>query len=189
MLIAGVDEVGRGALAGPVTAAAVILNSNLKIEGLKDSKSLSVKKRKNLNKEIKNNSVDWSIASVDSKKIDSINILQASLLAMEKAIKGLSKTPDMVIIDGQFSLDIAIPSFAIIKGDTKYQNIMAASILAKVSRDKLMEKFGRKYPKYGFELHKGYPTKSHINKIKLVGPCAEHRLTFKPVRCIINKKF
>ena len=116
MLIAGVDEVGRGALAGPVPAAAVILNSNLKIEGLKDSKSLSVKKRKNLNKEIKNNSVDWSIASVDSKKIDSINILQASLLAMEKAIKGLSKTPDMVLIDGQFSLDIAVPSFAIIKG-------------------------------------------------------------------------
>jgi len=188
MFIAGVDEAGRGPIAGPVTAAAVILEPFTRIKGLRDSKSLSVKKREYLSKRIKEYSICWNIVSIESKRIDSMNILQASLLAMKEAVLGLEKKPDKVLFDGLFSPDISILSSAIIKGDSKRKSIMAASIIAKVARDKLMVEIDNKYPDYGFKQHKGYPTKLHINKLKLFGPCEEHRTTFKPVSILINKE-
>lgn len=186
MLTAGVDEAGRGCIAGPVTAAAVILDSNSKIEGLKDSKKLSFRKRQILNEIIKENSVSWNIVSIEPKKIDSLNILQASLLAMREAVLGLKVKADKAIFDGLQTPEMSIPSFAIIGGDRSFKSIMAASIIAKVARDKLMIEMDKKYPNYGFFKHKGYPTKFHINALKLHGPCKEHRLTFKPLR---NERF
>lgn len=188
MFIAGVDEAGRGPIAGPVTAAAVILDPYTRIKGLRDSKSLSVKKREYLSKKIKEKAICWNIVSIESKRIDSMNILQASLLAMKEAVLGLEIKPDKALFDGLFSPDISILSSAIIKGDSKCKSIMAASIIAKVARDKLMVEIDNSYPDYGFKQHKGYPTKLHINKLKLFGPCEEHRTTFKPVSVLINKE-
>lgn len=188
MLVAGVDEAGRGSLAGPVTAAAVILNPNIRIQGLQDSKSLSYKKRESLDKQIKENAVSWNIVSISPKTIDSINILQATLLAMKKVVLGLKVRPERVIFDGLYTPDISIDSLAMVKGDEKCRSIMSASIIAKVARDKLMIDIDRKYEKYGFKKHKGYPTKLHINKLKLHGPCDEHRKTFRPVRKVVNEK-
>ena len=187
MLIAGVDEVGRGSIAGPVTAAAVILDPKVDIKGLKDSKSLSNKRRKLLEVQIKEKSICWNIFSVSSATIDSINILQASLLAMKEAVLGLRLKPDKAIFDGLYSPNISISSLAIIKGDSKCQSIMAASIIAKVGRDKLMVNMDKKYQNYGFRSNKGYPTKLHINTLKLHGPCEEHRKTFKPVLSMVCK--
>ena len=166
MLVAGVDEVGRGSLAGPVTAAAVILNSKIRIVGLKDSKSLSFKKRESLDKQIKQHSVCWNIVSISPKTIDSINILQATLLAMEKAVLGLKLIPDRAIFDGLYKPDISIDSLALVKGDEKCRSIMAASIIAKVERDRYMVDLDQKYPQYNLKSHKGYPTKEHIKLIK-----------------------
>ena len=187
MLVAGVDEVGRGSLAGPVTAAAVILTPKIRIEGLKDSKSLSFKKRESLDKQIKQHSVCWNIVSISPKTIDSINILQATLLAMEKAVLGLKLIPDRAIFDGLYKPDISIDSLALVKGDEKCRSIMAASIIAKVARDRFMISIDKKFKKYGFRKHKGYPTKLHINTLKLHGPCEEHRKTFKPVLSMVCK--
>ena len=186
MLIAGVDEVGRGPLAGPVTAAAVILDPDIKIEGLKDSKSLSATKRKSLEKIIKVHSLNWNIVSVGCKTVDSINILQASLLAMKRAVLGLDIKPDKALFDGSYTPEICIPCSAIIKGDEKYESVMAASIIAKVARDKYMVELDKKYPNYVFKLNKGYPTKQHLKALKLYGPCDEHRITFKPVSSVIK---
>ena len=166
---AGVDEVGRGPLAGPVYAAAVILDPKIKIKGLNDSKKLSKEKRNSLSDEIKENSICWNIASVEREIIDEINILQASLLAMKNAIKGLETKPDLVLVDGNNELDIEIASKAIINGDQEIECIMAASIIAKVARDKFMTDIDDEYPEYGFKKHKGYGTQEHLNLLKIYG--------------------
>ena len=181
-LIAGVDEVGRGPLAGPVVAAAVILREDKSFNELADSKSLSAKKREELNILIKDKALSWKIAFVSSKKIDQINILQASLLAMMKAVEGLEKKPDKVLIDGIHTLNISVPSIAVVRGDTKHKSIMAASIIAKVARDEFMKKLDKKFPQYGFIDNKGYPTKYHIYALELYGRCEQHRASFRPLK-------
>ena len=182
MIIAGVDEAGRGPLAGPVVSAAVILDPNYKLLGLNDSKKLSVIKRKALSDEIKTHSKAWSIGIATVEEIDDLNILGATLLSMKRAIKDLSEVPEKVIVDGQFTPEIDVPCEAIIQGDATEESIMAASILAKVERDMIMVELDKKYPHYGFSKHKGYPTKLHLQKLKKFGPCNDHRQTFKPVK-------
>lgn len=183
---AGVDEVGRGSLAGPVTAAAVVLNPDIKIEGLKDSKALSQKKRKALELVIKENAVLWNVVSLDREEIDRTNILKASLKCMQEAVEGLAITPEKILVDGENPLETDIPCEAIINGDKKVQSIMAASILAKVNRDRYMESIENKYPGYGFEKNKGYGTEAHLLTLDLLGPCQEHRITFSPVKKVIQ---
>ena len=183
---AGIDEAGRGSLAGPVTAAAVILPKNYRNDALNDSKKLSEKKRNLLADEIKRRSMAWSIGISDVNEIDSINILQASLLAMQRAIENLDIMPQLILVDGVHAPDIDIPTKTIIKGDQIKKSIMAASIIAKVSRDNYMKNLDDKFPNYGFKQHKGYPTKFHLEALKLYGITKEHRLSFKPVS-IINE--
>lgn len=180
------DEAGRGPLAGPVISAAVILNNSCVIKGLNDSKKLSIKKRNYLEKEIKKNCLAWSVASASPKEIDSLNILQASLLSMRRAVEGLIVKPDKVLFDGNFKAYVTMPSEAIVRGDTLVESIMAASILAKVERDRIMESVDRIYPIYGFKRHKGYPTKIHLEALKLHGPCKIHRFSFKPVKISVR---
>lgn len=182
MIEAGVDEVGRGPLAGPVVSAAVILDSSLEIDGLDDSKKLSEKKRLELSRKIKESAIAWNLASASIKEIDSLNILQASLLSMKRAVEGLKIIPEKVVCDGNYKPDISIECEAIIKGDSSVKSIMAASIIAKVTRDELMKDLDKIYPAYGFKKHKGYPTKFHLDALKLLGPCKIHRLSFKPVK-------
>ena len=183
---AGVDEVGRGPLAGPVTAAAVILNPDIKIEGLKDSKALSKKKREELEPIIKENAVSWNVTSLVREEIDRTNILKASLKCMQEAVEGLDITPEKILVDGKNPLETDIPCEAIINGDKKVQSIMAASILAKVNRDRYMESLKDRYPGYGFEKNKGYGTEVHLLALDLLGPCKEHRITFSPVKKVIE---
>ena len=182
MIIAGVDEAGRGPLAGPVVSAAVILNPVVNLIGLKDSKKLSAEKRQSLSNEIKIHSVSWSIGVATVQEIDDINILRASLLSMTRAIKNLSEVPEKVIVDGQYTPEIDVPCEAIIRGDSLEESIMAASILAKVERDKIMLELDKKYPNYRFGQHKGYPTKIHMDALREFGPCIEHRQSFKPIK-------
>lgn len=182
MIIAGVDEAGRGPLAGPVVSAAVILDPNYKLVDLNDSKKLSAIKRKALSDEIKTHSKAWSIGIATVEEIDDLNILGATLLSMKRAIKDLSGVPEKVIVDGQFTPEIDVPCEAIIQGDATEESIMAASIIAKVERDMIMVELDKKYPHYGFSKHKGYPTKLHLQKLKKFGPCNDHRQTFKPVK-------
>lgn len=186
MLIAGVDEVGRGSLAGPVVAAAVILDDKIDIEGIKDSKKIPFNKRKYLDKYIKNQSISWNIALASVDEINRLNILQASLLAMKRAIQGLDQEPEMTLIDGIHLPELEVPSKAVIKGDSKIKSIMSASIIAKVARDEMMLKMDRVYPLYKFKQHKGYPTKLHLSALELHGPCSEHRSFFKPVEKYSN---
>ena len=178
MLIAGVDEVGRGCLAGPVMAAAVILKEPIK--GLCDSKKLSFKKRETIAEEIRQKSY-YAIGKATPYEIDKINILQASLLAMKRAIIQLSVNPNKILVDGLHKPDINFDMEAIIKGDTFIDEISAASIIAKVERDKYMIKIDAKYPGYGYKDHKGYGTKLHFKKIKDIGVSDIHRITFKGV--------
>jgi len=182
LIIAGVDEAGRGPLAGPVVSAAVILKPQSNLIGLDDSKKLSADKRRSLSNEIKIHSVSWSIGIATVQEIDDINILKASLLSMERAIKNLSEVPEKVIVDGQYTPEVDVPCEAIIRGDAKEETIMAASILAKVERDKIMLELDQKYPNYRFGQHKGYPTKIHVAALKKFGPCKEHRQSFKPIK-------
>ena len=186
-LIAGVDEAGRGPLAGPVVAAAVILDPTKKIEGLKDSKALSVKKRGELEEEIIDKALCWKVSFVSKEEIDSLNILQATLKAMKLAVEGLEVRPSQIQIDGSNRIEVKIPIETIVGGDSKKENIMAASILAKQERDRYMLVLDKKYPQYGFKDHKGYGTKKHILSLKEFGPCEEHRVTFSPVKKIILK--
>ena len=172
------DEAGRGPLAGPVYAAAVILPRGLVIEGLNDSKKLTEKKRAELFDVITARAVAYGIGSADEKEIDEINILQATFLAMRRAIAALSVRPDLALIDGNRDSDFGVPSETIIKGDSLSANIAAASILAKVSRDRVMERFAGDYPQYGFEVHKGYGTKRHYEALRQFGPCPIHRQSF-----------
>lgn len=177
-LICGVDEAGRGPLAGPVCAAAVILPPHIEIPGLDDSKKLSDKRRRELYPIIMDQAVAYSIALVDHKTIDEINILQATFLAMEKAISGLSVKPDFALIDGNQSRDFGIPLQTVVHGDSLSASIAAASVLAKVTRDDYMVDAANTYPGYGFEIHKGYGTKAHYAALTELGSCPIHRMTF-----------
>ena len=179
-LVAGADEVGRGPLAGPVVAAAVILplEEEKRILGIDDSKKLSKKKRKSLAEKIKESAVAYAIEEVDEETIDKINILQATRLAMKRAIEKLSPRPDFVLTDGNMTLDISVPQESVVKGDAKIASIGAASILAKVYRDALMEKYAEAFPYYGFERNAGYGTRAHIEAIREMGICTIHRRTF-----------
>lgn len=177
-IICGVDEAGRGPLAGPVYAAAVILPSDCVIEGLNDSKKLTEKKREALFDEIKEKALAYGIASADEKEIDEINILNATFLAMKRAIDSLSVRPDLALIDGNQKPHTDIEEVTVIKGDAKSMSIAAASVLAKVSRDRFMLEMAEKYPQYEFARHKGYGTKLHYEKIAQYGVCDIHRRTF-----------
>lgn len=178
-LVCGVDEAGRGPLAGPVCAAAVILPRGLEIEGLNDSKKLTDKRRRELYDVICEEAVAYGIAFASEKEIDEINILQATFLAMNRAVEQLSLRPDLALVDGNREPNFnGIPVKTIIKGDSLSANIAAASILAKVSRDRLMEEYDKTYPVYGFSVHKGYGTKAHYSALVEHGPCEIHRLTF-----------
>lgn len=177
-IICGVDEAGRGPLAGPVYAAAVILPSDCVIEGLNDSKKLTEKKREALFDEIKEKALAYGIASADEKEIDEINILNATFLAMKRAIDSLSVRPDLALIDGNQKPHTNIEEVTVIKGDAKSMSIAAASVLAKVSRDRFMLEMAEKYPQYEFAKHKGYGTKLHYEKIAQYGVCDIHRRTF-----------
>lgn len=174
----GVDEAGRGPLAGPVCAAAVILPPHLDIPGLNDSKKLSDKRRRELFPVILENALAYGIAFSDEKEIDAINILQATFLAMERAICQLKISPDLLLIDGNQQKDFGVPAETVVKGDSRCATIAAASILAKVTRDNLMLSIAKEYPQYGFETHMGYGTKAHYTALIKHGPCPIHRATF-----------
>ena len=176
--ICGVDEAGRGPLAGPVCAAAVILPPNLELPGLNDSKKLSDKKRRELYPMIKEKALAYGIAFADHKEIDEINILQATYLAMERALSQLSLRPDMALIDGNRAKDFGLPVTTVVHGDALSANIAAASILAKVTRDDYMDQMAKGYPQYGFEVHKAYGTKAHYAALTEFGPSPIHRMTF-----------
>jgi ribonuclease HII len=182
LLVAGVDEVGRGPLAGPVVAAAVILDPENPIEGLADSKKLTEKRRESLAVEIKEKALSWSICRADVDEIDKINILQASLLAMKRSVESLSHQPELALIDGNHCPKLDCAMEAIIKGDSKEPAISAASILAKVARDNEMVEMESKYPGYGFAKHKGYPTKQHREAIIKLGITDIHRKSYAPVQ-------
>jgi ribonuclease HII len=177
-LICGVDEAGRGPLAGPVCAAAVILPKDLQIPGLTDSKKLTDKKRRELFPVIKEQAIAYGIGLAFHEEIDEINILQATYLAMERALAQLSVKPDLALIDGNRAKDFGLPVKTVVKGDSLSMNIAAASILAKVTRDDLMLEMAEKYPEYGFEVHKGYGTKAHYEALRNHGASAIHRKTF-----------
>ena len=177
-VLCGVDEAGRGPLAGPVFAAAVILPDDVAIEGLNDSKQLSEKKREALFAEIKEKALSYCIASASVEEIESMNILEADLLAMRRAVAGLSVRPDGILVDGNIARGFDRPAFAVIKGDALCPSVSAASILAKVSRDHYCMEMDARYPAYGFAKHKGYGTKDHREAILQYGPCPEHRLSF-----------
>ena len=177
--ICGVDEAGRGPLAGPVCAAAVILPEGAVIEGLDDSKKLTEKKRERLYDVIRTTAVAYSVAYGTLEEIETVNILEATYLAMNRAIEGLSVKPDFALIDGnRVPRGIKIPCETIVKGDSKSMSVAAASVLAKVTRDRLMLEYDKKYPEYNFKKHKGYGTKEHTELIKQYGPCEIHRLSF-----------
>jgi ribonuclease HII len=184
-LVAGVDEAGRGPLAGPVVAAAVILDPLRPIDGLADSKILSERKRDSLFEIIKAVALSWSVEVASVEEIDEFNILQATLLAMQRAVNGLAIQPDEVLIDGNCLPELAIPAQAIVKGDSKVKVISAASIVAKVVRDRIMVDYHKKYPDFSFHLHKGYGTQQHLTEIEQFGYSTIHRKTFNPVKTMI----
>ena len=177
ILICGVDEAGRGPLAGPVCAAAVILPDGYEIPGLNDSKQLTDKKRRELFPVIKEQAIAYGISMVDEKTIDEINILNATFLAMKNAIAQLSVTPELALIDGNRVSDFGVEAMAVVKGDARDASIAAASILAKVTRDRFMEEMDAQYPEYGFAVHKGYGTRRHYDAIREYGMCPIHRRT------------
>lgn len=177
-LVCGCDEAGAGPLAGAVYAAAVILPAGLVIEGLNDSKQVSPKKRDALFEVIRAEAVAWAVALADEREIDDLNILNARLLAMDRAIRMLSPVPEYALIDGNRSRGISVTHETVVGGDARSASIAAASILAKVSRDRYMEEMGALYPQYEFERHKGYPTKRHYELLRQYGPCPIHRRTF-----------
>lgn len=191
LIVCGVDEAGRGPLVGSVVAAAVVLDSDNPIDGLRDSKKLSASKREMLYELIISRSKAYSIAEANSQEIDEINILQATMLAMKRAIEGLETSlgclPNKALIDGNRLPSIDIPAQAIVKGDAKEPAISAASILAKVTRDQQMQRLHSEFPEYGFNEHMGYPTPAHLEALNRYGACREHRKTFGPVRRVIQR--
>ena len=186
-IVAGVDEAGRGPLAGPVIAAAVILDPARPVNGLADSKKLSEKRREKLAVEIKQYALAWQIGRAEVGEIDAINILQASLLAMQRAVQGLTLKPQLALIDGNRCPALECDTRAIIKGDATEAAISAASILAKVTRDHEMVELDEQYPGYGFASHKGYPSKQHLQALQELGICPEHRCTYAPVRRVLEQ--
>lgn len=183
--ICGVDEAGRGPLAGAVFAAAVILDPQRPIEGLADSKKLSERRREKLAAEIKERALAWAIARAEAEEIDRLNILQASLLAMRRAVEGLALVPSEALIDGLYCPKLAIPCRAIVKGDSSVAEISAASILAKTARDAEMLRLHLEYPQYGFDRHKGYPTAMHLEALRRHGASEIHRKSFAPVKLAV----
>ncbi|HFQ13975.1 MAG TPA: ribonuclease HII [Gammaproteobacteria bacterium] len=186
--IAGVDEVGRGPLAGPVVAAAVILDPARPIDGLVDSKAITEKKRERLAAEIRDKALAWALGRAEVAEIDAINILQASLLAMQRAVARLQPPPHRALIDGNHCPELACPAEAIVKGDATVEVISAASILAKVARDREMIEMDRHYPGYGLARHKGYPTKMHIEALQTLGVSEIHRRSFGPVKKCLSAR-
>lgn len=185
-LMAGVDEAGRGPLAGPVVAAAVMLDPDAPIDGLRDSKQLTARTRERLAGEIRERALAWSLGWADAGDIDRINILQATLLAMARAVDGLPTCPHRVLVDGLHCPELPCSVEAVVGGDKRFAAISAASILAKVTRDAEMVELDRRYPEYGFKRHKGYPTREHREALRRYGPCPVHRRTFAPVRAAIE---
>ena len=186
-LVCGVDEAGRGPLAGAVFAAAVILDPANPIQGLRDSKKLSETKRDLLAMQIKEHALAWSIAQCSEAEIDELNILQATMLAMRRAIEGLKVTPTLALIDGNRCPHLAIRAEAIVKGDSKVQAISAASILAKTARDAVCMQMHQQYPQYAFDQHKGYPTALHLERLRAHGVSPLHRKSYAPVRALLNE--
>lgn len=184
--LAGVDEVGRGPLAGPVVAAAVILDPGQPVEGLRDSKKLTERRREILAAEIRCKALAWSLGRAEVHEIDDINILQASLLAMQRAVAGLSLAPELVLVDGNRCPALDYPSQAVIKGDSLVPAISAASIIAKVSRDREMVELDAEYPGYGLARHKGYPSKLHLEALRTLGVTPIHRRSYAPVRRLLD---
>ncbi len=184
--LAGVDEAGRGPLAGPVVAAAVVLDPENPVSGLDDSKKVPEQKREEISGVIKTNAISWSLGSASVEEIDEINILNATMLAMQRAVSGLQVEPRLVLIDGNRTPDLDCTSYALIKGDQWQESISAASILAKVERDRQMLELDQEYPQYGFARHKGYPTKMHIAVLEAEGVSPVHRKSFGPVKGLIE---
>ncbi|QZN95277.1 ribonuclease HII [Symbiopectobacterium purcellii] len=184
--IAGVDEVGRGPLVGAVVTAAVILDPQRPIVGLADSKQLSEKRRLALYDEIKDKALSWSLGRAEPEEIDQLNILHATMLAMQRAVAGLHLTPDYVLIDGNRCPLLPVPALAVVKGDSRVAEISAASILAKVTRDREMVELDARFPEYGFAQHKGYPTAYHLEKLALLGATEYHRRSFAPVKRVLG---
>jgi ribonuclease HII len=185
-LVAGVDEVGIGPLAGDVVACAVILDPNVPIDDLRDSKRLSEKSRERLAAIIRSQALSCSLGSASVAEVDSLNVLVASHMAMQRAVAGLTILPDTVLVDGNKTPDFGLPTQAIIKGDQRVAAISAASIVAKVTRDGQLIELAARFPGYGFERHKGYPTKHHMQALAELGPCAAHRRSFAPVQRAFN---
>ncbi|MFO7593307.1 MAG: ribonuclease HII [Pseudomonadota bacterium] len=185
-LVAGVDEVGRGPMAGPVVTAAVILDPSKPIDGLADSKTMSEKKRERLYDEIQEKALAWAIGRCEVEEIDELNILQATMTAMQRAVAALEPQPHHALIDGNRCPQLPCTAEAVIKGDSKVAAISAASIIAKVTRDREMVALDKQYPGYGFAVHKGYPTKVHMEALRTLGATAIHRRSFGPVRRIIE---
>lgn len=185
-LVCGVDEAGRGPLAGPVFAAAVILDEPPVIRGLADSKKLTAKRRDALAAEIRAKAVCWAVASATVEEIDALNILQASLLAMRRAVEALERQPASILVDGLFVPGVAMPARAVVQGDATVPAISAASILAKVARDADMLELHAAYPDYGFDRHKGYGTALHLSALRRLGATPAHRRSFAPVRNVLN---
>jgi ribonuclease HII len=184
--LAGVDEVGRGPLAGPVVAGAVILDPERPIEGLKDSKQLSEKRRESLAAEIREHALAWALGRAEVEEIDSLNILQATLLAMQRAVAGLCLVPELVLVDGNRCPRLDHSVQAVVKGDSLVPAISAASIIAKVSRDREMTRFDKVYPGYGLAKHKGYPSRMHLDALQALGVTPIHRRSFAPVRRMLE---
>ena len=184
-LLCGVDEAGRGPIAGPVAAAAVVLHPDRPIPGLNDSKKLSAAQRAALEVHIKARALAWSIAVASVAEIDGLNILQATLLAMRRAVESLGMAPGVVAVDGLYSPRLPATTIAVVQGDARVAAISAASILAKTGRDRLMEDLALAYPQYQFERHKGYPTALHLARLHEHGACPHHRLSFAPVRAVL----
>ncbi|MCX5889028.1 MAG: ribonuclease HII [Deltaproteobacteria bacterium] len=187
-LIAGVDEVGRGPLAGPVVAAAVILSAGARLTGLADSKSLTPEVRAELDREIRAAAQAFAIRELSARQIESLGILKAALKAMAQAVQALTPTPQIVLVDGHLPLPLTFPQQPVIKGDARCPSISAASILAKVYRDTLMERLHRRYPQYNFARHKGYATAEHLEALRCWGPCELHRRTFRGVKEWLEEK-
>jgi ribonuclease HII len=187
-LVAGVDEAGRGPLAGPVVAAAVILDDLAPIRGLADSKALTALRRERLSEEIRAKALCVSVAEASVEEIDRLNILQATLLAMRRAVDGLRLPPARVLVDGNRLPLLRVPAEAIVKGDAKVPAISAASIIAKVHRDRLCSEMHERWPQYGFDAHKGYPTSEHLDALRAHGACDAHRRSFAPVRDAVERR-
>ena len=184
-IVAGVDEAGRGPLAGPVVAAAVVLSVAYPIDGLADSKTLSALRREALAVQIRAHATAWALGMASVEEIDRLNILQATLLAMQRAVQGLAMTPELVLVDGNRAPRLACPVRTVVRGDALVKSISAASILAKVARDAILQDLDGEYPGYGFAVHKGYPTAAHQRALETLGPSPVHRRSFGPVRRLL----